>query len=126
MDTVWTTVKVRRSVLSEAAEMLPGMSNAAIVQRALESVLGNSPSEHPSTGAPAPSRAPAEEAGGGSGARTASHRPAPLARIEGQATVEEMLASCPNCATTLENAELVDQTPVLVCPDCGYARPVES
>jgi DNA-directed RNA polymerase subunit RPC12/RpoP/Arc/MetJ-type ribon-helix-helix transcriptional regulator len=39
-----------------------------------------------------------------------------------QTTVDEMLASCPNCATTLEPAELEDQTPVLVCPDCGYAR----
>jgi DNA-directed RNA polymerase subunit RPC12/RpoP len=37
-------------------------------------------------------------------------------------TVEEMLASCPNCAEELQPAELEDQTPVLICPDCGYAR----
>jgi hypothetical protein len=184
MDTVWATVKVRRSVLAEASAMMPGMSNAAIVQRALESVLtgpGDAP-EIPDGGSAAPSRASAdEEAVEQASARKASQRsPAPARRrskvpagpqasppsdvsssasqgreveagvnggagaapefiqpppLSGEAfealrqtgdyadgvqtTVEEMLASCPNCAGAFKRA--VDRV-ALVCEDCGYVR----
>jgi hypothetical protein len=40
----------------------------------------------------------------------------PREPIEGQTTVEEMLASCPNCAETLVEIEGVTG-----CP-CGYTR----
>jgi hypothetical protein len=71
----------------------------------------------------------------------AAHRPAPPARpIAGQTTVEEMLASCPNCAGDLhpravtgldgifdsETGEFVyfeESAPrAMVCIDCGYVR----
>jgi hypothetical protein len=167
MDTVWATVKVRRSVLAEASAMMPGMSNAAIVQRALESVLtgpGDAP-EIPDGGSAAPSRASAdEEAVEQAGARKASQRsPAPARRrskvpagpqasppsdvsssasqgreveagvnggagaaLRGQTTVEEMLASCPNCAGEMQDFCLDDGKGggemTKRCEDCGYVR----
>ena len=153
MDTVWTTVKVRRSMLEEARAAGLGSSNAGIVQRALESVLnasassgggppsgvipgesgrgdgvgrretreGDAPSVDRVDPSSAPSRASAEEAEGGPDARTASHRSALLARpIEGQTTVDEMLASCPNCAEELTRQD--DLQGALACTSCGYVR----
>jgi hypothetical protein len=108
MDTVWTTVKVRRGVLADAAASLPGLSNSAVVQAGLERLLGT------------PS------------APVAAHRPsvpqrAPVAqRIEGQTTVDEMLASCPQCAGELQDFCLDDGNgggPMTVrCEDCGWIR----
>ena len=115
MDTVWTTVKVRRSVLAEAAETMPGMSNAAIVQRALESVLAV-PSKRS-----APTRASeGDRSEGKASARTVSQPSPSPARLDGQTDIDEMLASCPNCAETLVPAE--GRPDVLVCPDCGHVR----
>jgi hypothetical protein len=189
MDTVWATVKVRRSVLAEASERMPGMSNAAIVQRALEKMLANPQAkggtpERSSTGISAPASASSRAssrgaAGGGAGRKDGvSHDPAPPARkvpagpqasppsdatssasqgreveagvnggagaapefiqpppLSGEAfealrqtgdyadgvqtTVEEMLASCPNCAGAFKRA--VDRV-APVCEDCGYVR----
>jgi hypothetical protein len=65
MDTVWTTVKVRRSVLSDACELMPGLSNAAVVQRALEQASG-SVGQKPS-GSPVPARASNTSASSGGG-----------------------------------------------------------
>jgi hypothetical protein len=125
MDTVWTTVKVRREMLGRVRDALPGLSNSQIMQRALESVLSSEPARPgaaPRRSA-APSRASVVEADGGSDARMAAHRPAPPARpIAGQTTVDEMLASCPNCATTLEQGEMLDGRMSFGCPHCGYVR----
>ena len=39
-----------------------------------------------------------------------------------QTDVFEMLASCPNCATTLERGEMLDGEHRWGCPHCGYVR----
>jgi hypothetical protein len=104
MDTVWTTVKVRRGVLADAAASLPGLSNSAVVQAGLEQLLG-------SAAAPALPERP-------------SLQRAPVAqRTEGQASVDEMLASCPQCAGELHPAhDFQNGGPTMRCVDCGWVR----
>jgi hypothetical protein len=108
MDTVWTTVKVRRSVLADAATALPGLSNSAVVQAGLERLLGTA-------------RLQAQY-----------ERPViskvfqPNEPIKGQLTVEDMVDSCPECAGELQPFCLDDGAgggPMTVrCEDCGWTR----
>jgi hypothetical protein len=139
MDTVWTTVKVRRSVLSDACELMPGLSNAAVVQRALEQASG-SVGQKPS-GSPVPARASNTSASSGGGpssgvipgesgrgagvgrgetdtgdART--REPADPARtLDHQTDIYEMLGACPECA-----GKMVQIAGVESCEDCGFTR----
>jgi hypothetical protein len=106
MDTVWTTVKVRRGVLADAAASLPGLSNSALVQAGLERLLDSTPvpvvADRPSV----PQRAPVVQRA-----------------IPGQSTVEEMLVSCPQCAGELEPVHgLQNGSSVDRCEDCGWIR----
>jgi hypothetical protein len=105
MDTVWTTVKVRRGVLADAATAMPGLSNSAVVQAGLERLLGT-PSAPVAMHRPAvPQRAPVAQ------------------RIEGQTTVDDMLASCPQCAGELHPAhDFQNGGPTVRCVDCGWVR----
>jgi hypothetical protein len=53
---------------------------------------------------------------------------APVQRIQGQATVDEMLASCPQCAGELEEVGTLDERGISTgkmtvrCVDCGWVR----
>jgi hypothetical protein len=108
MDTVWTTVKVRRGVLADAATAMPGLSNSAVVQAGLERLL-DMPSAPVVADRPSvPQRTPVAQ------------------RIEGQTTVDDMLASCPQCAGELRKdvPGVVDGRDVMLeaCVDCGWTR----
>jgi hypothetical protein len=137
MDTVWTTVKVRRSLLGKVADLRPGTSNAQLVEQALRRALereteGSGPRERsrPESHLPSPVRASNERADGETGAGTASHRPSPSSTIPEQATVDEMLASCPQCAGEMHVVDISRGGQVIAqnamgCLDCGFVREPE-
>jgi hypothetical protein len=76
----------------------------------------------------APSRASVEEAEDRAGATDGVSRSpsGPARTIEGQTTVDEMLASCPNCAGEMQDFCLDDGKGggemTVRCEDCGYVR----
>lgn len=129
----WHAIRIRddlyRAVQAQAAQQSRSTTGQLdfILARALEQErygleADGSLSGPPGAG-PSPARASAEEADGGPGAGT-SHRPAPSSvaparTIDGQTTVDEMLASCPNCAGNFVQR---DSDGVEVCADCGYVR----
>lgn len=73
------------------------------------------------SGRSSPARAPAEEAGEGTGAWTASLSSSPPGSIDGQTTIDEMLAACPNCAGELATVDTAEG-PRGACVECGYVR----
>jgi hypothetical protein len=128
-----------------------------VLSRALEQETGEQPrgaSEH-SLGEPlSPVRASDERADGETGAGTVSHRPSPSSvpeyieppplsseqaeeikkapryyEIPGQTTVDEMLASCPQCAGEMQDYCLDDGKGggemATRCEDCGFVREPE-
>jgi ribosomal protein S27AE len=119
----WHAIRIRgdlyRILQARAAEEHRSVAGQAdvLLSQALESASGD-----PSP--PASSRAPAVEAGGSRDARTASSRSAsPAHQVPAgaahQTTVDEMLASCPNCAGDLYPRESDGRE---VCAECGYVR----
>jgi hypothetical protein len=74
----------------------------------------------------APSRASVEEAEDRAGATDGVSRSpsGPARTIEGQTTVDEMLAYCPNCAGEMQAfvTPPPDEVEAERCEDCGYVR----
>jgi hypothetical protein len=128
---VWHAIRIRddlyRVVAARAAEESRSVARQVdvLLTQALESVLGRPSQREAESASPAPSRASVVEADGGPDARMASHRPAPPARqIAGQTTVDEMLASCSNCAGEMQAfvTPPPDEVEAERCEDCGYVR----
>jgi hypothetical protein len=99
-------------VLTRALEQETGVSASSA--RVLEDDLASSPV-----------RASDERADGETGAGTVSHRPSPSSTIPGQTTVDEMLASCPQCAGEFKLEENYDGDQWMQCSDCGFVREPE-
>jgi hypothetical protein len=136
----WHAIRIRedlyRAVAARAAEDSRSVARQVdvLLTQALEKVPENPQtrggipersSASNSASASVPSRASVVEADGGSDARMAAHRPAPPARpIAGQTTVDEMLASCPNCAGEMQAfvTPPPDEVEAERCEDCGYIR----
>lgn len=119
----WKNVKVRADlhemVAKRARQETRSVAQMAdrLLMRALEQETG--------TGTAAPVGETPGEAG--NGADIPSPARAPVAqRIEGQTTVDEMLASCPNCAGEMQDYCLDDGRGggemAKRCEDCGYVR----
>jgi hypothetical protein len=131
----WHAIRIRedlyRAVAARAAEDSRSVARQVdvLLTQALERVLGEDSGSEAAASTraepPTPVRASVVEADGGPGARMTAHRPAPPARpIAGQTTVDEMLASCPNCAGEMQAfvTPPPDEVEAERCEDCGYIR----
>jgi hypothetical protein len=142
----WHAIRIRddlyRVIQAQAAEMSRSATGQLdfVLSRALEQEA-NTPAS--SGGGPPEGVIPGESQRGADVGRGAVYRRdasdakpaeaassparAPVAqRIEGQTTVDEMLASCPNCAGEMQDYCLDDGRGggemVKRCEDCGYVR----
>jgi hypothetical protein len=115
-------------LLFEQVEQARGLvSRSAWLQRAAEDFLVGRGALEREPGLPtdAPSL---EGRSDRAGTATPVSARAPVAqRIEGQTTVDEMLASCPQCAGELQevsygDANSPDAVMMVRCEDCGWAR----
>lgn len=123
---VWHNVRVRddlyRMLQDKAASERRSVASMidVLLSRALESASERPVQPEAAVASPASTRAPSGEEGRQASPRTAPHGSPASARssqVEGQTTVDEMLASCPNCAE-----DLVTSGTNTFCESCGYVR----
>jgi hypothetical protein len=111
----WHAIRIRddlyRVIQAQAAEM----SRSATGQ--LDFVLSRALEQEPGSLHGGPSSGQAEAS-----VRPPAPSPARAPVAQRQTTVDEMLASCPNCAEELQPADALSGAAILVCPECSYVR----